>query len=302
MQRVIAVIIASIGCFLALSWAFLGFRDEAQKAEAQVRAIVTITPQQQIVERIGGDRVVVTPLIPPGANHETYEPTIEEMRQVAGADVWFQIGTLRMDTDQRDNIQAVNPDMMIVNTSSSNSFRTLEDHPHEGEEQNSKQESAAEEIDPHVWLSPKMVKEQASIIAESLQSLDPPYAEVYQQNLELLHRELDQLDADLRIALAPVNGKTILVYHPAFGYLADEYGFTQEYIEIEGKEPTLQRMQAILSLAKAENIQTIFVQKQLSQESAQTIAKEINGKVVAVDPLASDYFSSLRELAHSFAQ
>ncbi len=302
MQRVIAVIIASIGCFLALSWAFLGFRDEAQKTEAQVRAIVTIIPQQQIVQRIGGDRVAVTPLIPPGANHETYEPTIEEMRVVTGADVWFQIGTLRMDTDKRDSIQAVNPDMMIVNTSSSNTLLTLKDHAHEGEEQNTSQGEEIEQIDPHVWLSPKMVKEQANIIAESLEALDPAYADVYKQNLALLQSELDQLDADLRTALAPIRGKTILVYHPAFGYLADEYGFNQEYIEMEGKEPTLQRMQAILSLAKAEDVRTIFVQKQFSQEAAQTIAQEINGRVVAVDPLPADYFSSMRELAHSLAQ
>lgn len=301
MQRTLAVIIASIACFSAMTWAFLGFRDEAGKSEAQVHAVVTILPQQQIVERIGGDRVAVTPLIPPGANHESYEPTIEEMKKVTNADVWFQIGTLSLDTNQRENIQAVNPNMKIVNTSVNNTFRHLEEHTHEGEAHEEEHEED-EERDPHVWLSPKMVKEQASVIADTLKELDPPYADLYQQNLELLHKELDQLDADLRMAFEPLQGKTVLVYHPAFGYLADEYGFTQEHIEIEGKEPTLQQMQAVLSLAKAEGITTIFVQKQFSQESAQAIAQELKGTVVVVDPVAPDYFASLRGLAHSFVQ
>lgn len=302
MQRILAVSIASIVCFLALTWVFLGFRDESEKSEAQVQAIVTILPQQQIVERIGGDRVAVTSLIPPGANHESYEPTITEMQKVANADIWFQIGTLSVDTNQRENIQAVNPEMKIVNTSVTNTFRHLEEHAHEGEEHEDELEEESAERDPHVWLSPKMVKEQATVIAEALTELDPPYADIYQQNLELLHAELDQLDADLRIAFQPLQGKTVLVYHPAFGYLADEYGFTQEFIEIEGKEPTLQQMQAILSLAKAEGITTIFVQKQFSQESAQAIAQELTGRVVTVDPVAPDYFASLRALAHSFVQ
>lgn len=306
MQRITAVILGSIVCFIGLTWLLLGFRDETQKSDAQIAAIVTIVPQQQIVERIGGDRISVTTLIPPNANHESYEPTVAEMQTVAKADVWFQIGTLPIDTNQRENIQSVNPTMRIVNTSINNAFRQLEAHSHEEEGDDLDEEHEDEEheggVDPHVWLSPKMVKEQATVIAETLKELDPPYADVYQQNLESLQTELDQLDADLRQTLAPLQGRTVLVYHPTFGYLADEYGFKQAYIEVEGKEPTLRQMNELLSLAKEENISAIFVEPQFSQNSAQTVAQQIGARIVTIDPMAKDYFTSMRGLAHSFVE
>lgn len=300
MQRITAVLLGSIACFVGLTWLLLGFRDETQKSDAQVSAIVTILPQQQIVERIGEDRVSVTTLIPPNANHESYEPTVAEMQTVAKADVWFQIGTLPIDTNQRDNIHSVNPTMKIVNTSVNNTLRHLEAHSHEDEAEEEHEDE--EGVDPHVWLSPKMVKEQATVIAETLKELDPPYADVYQQNLESLHDELDQLDADMRQTLEPLRGKTVLVYHPTFGYLADEYGFTQAYIEVEGKEPTLQQMNELLSLAKEKEIATIFIEPQFSKNSAQTIAQQIGARVITIDPMAEDYFTSMRGLAQALVE
>ena len=39
-------------------------------------------------------------------------------------------------------------------------------------------------LDPHIWLSPRLLKHQAQTVASSLQELDPENAELYRQNLD----------------------------------------------------------------------------------------------------------------------
>lgn len=282
MQRITAVIIGAIVCFLGLTWLFLGFRDEKISNDSEkVSVLVTILPQKQIVERVGGNHTVVNTLIPPGANHETYEPTIEEVARVSTADLWLQIGTLPFDSTHKDTALGINPKLEIVNTAAS---LTLSNE------------------DPHVWLSPDLVKEQALVVAETLKRIDPKNSTEYDNNLQQLNSELDQLSTDLGIILAPLKDKAILVYHPELGYLAERYGFKQLFIEVEGKEPSLQDIKATLLQAKAQGITSIFVQHEFDPATAQAVAEELGGKVVTVETFGEDYFATMRGLAYTLVE
>ena len=70
----------------------------------------------------------------------------------------------------------------------------------------------------------------------ALSALDPAHAARFGANLARVHQQLVALDARLLEVLAPLKGKTVLVYHPAYGYLLDTYGLQQEAVELEGKE------------------------------------------------------------------
>lgn len=267
---------------------------------APLKVAVSILPQQQIVERIGGDQVEVQALIPPGFSPATYDPNVEDVKFVSQANVYFRIGYIGFEKTNLTTIQELNPRLKIVDTSVNNQLRMLEEHDHEGVEETEPHNGA--EIDPHVWLAPQMVKQQAQIIAQTLSELEPDHQEYFAQNLAALDQELDALDQELKVAFAPIQGQTMLVYHPAFGYLADAYGFHQEHIEIEGQDPSLAELQKIITLAKSENIKVIFVQQQFSQDSAQAIAQNIGGAVVQIDPLAPDYLSNISQMAHTISQ
>ena len=80
----------------------------------------------------------------------------------------------------------------------------------------------------------------------------------------------------------------MLVYHPSFGYLADAYGIKQVAIEQRGMEPGPRMIAKVIEMARADNIKVIFVQAQFNQDEARTIAREIGGKVVKLNPLAAD--------------
>ena len=156
--------------------------------------------------------------------------------------------------------------------------------------------------DPHIWLSPRLVQVQARTIADALKQADPAGAAVYEANLQQFIADLEALDAELRQALAPVRGKTLMVFHPSWGYFADAYGLEQHAIELEGKEPSARQLTRIIARAKAEDVRVIFVQPQFSQSSAEAVAGAIDGAVVPIDPLARDYMANLRRVARTIRE
>lgn len=292
----LVAIVAAVLLYSAMSFGQFGGGEKADK----LKVVVSILPQSYVVGRIGGDKLEVQVLVPSGFAPETYEPTPKEIAYVSRADLYFRIGYIGFEKTRFENLVSINPLMKVVDTSASNRLRSIEAHSHEGEEGHSEEQELGheeQEIDPHVWLVPSMVEQQAQIILNTLVGLDVENEQYYRDNFALFSNDLDELDNTLRKAFEPIRGKKMLVYHPAFGYLADEYGFEQEYFQIEGKDPTAAQLQSIIDLAKSEDIRVIFVQKQFSKESAEVIAEEINGVVVEIDPLAENYIENMKSIA-----
>ncbi len=288
-----------IGLFIAV-FAFKQ-NNPVNESNTKQQLLVSILPQKQIVERIVGDtNYAVDVLIPPGFSPETYDPTTQEMQKVSQAKMYFRIGKIPFEMVHIKKLIEVNPNMIVVDTSINNTFRNLEEHTHGVEDLHEGEEIHTEEaeIDPHTWLSPKMVKEQAEVIYTELVKKYPEHADTFSANFAQLQKDLDTLDQELSLAFAHIEGKTMLVYHPAFGYLARDYNFNQEHIQIEGKDPSIADLRDILTEAKNDGVRVIFVQKQFSKDSAQAIADHINGVVVEVDPLDPDYFTNMRTIAH----
>jgi zinc transport system substrate-binding protein len=144
------------------------------------------------------------------------------------------------------------------------------------------------------------MREAARRVADALTELDPDNGSLYRQNLERFEEEVDDLDRSLRSELAGLEGREILVYHPAWGCLAREYGLTQVAIEKEGKEPGPSGLTALVGQARKAGVRVIFVQQGFSTKSAQVVAEEVGARVVALDPLAYDWLANLRAVAAAF--
>ena len=181
-------------------------------------------------------------------------------------------------------------DLLIVDTRVGIHLESLEDHQHGNSHHDN-------ELDPHIWLDPMLVKKQGEIIRNTLIKLDPAGEDIYRKNFLAFSADLDQLDEKLRQALLPVKGKTFFVFHPAFGYLARAYGLKQVAVETGGKKPSGRHLARLIESARAKDVKVLFVQPQFSQKSAETIAQAIDGVVVAIDPLAKDYFSNMEKIA-----
>jgi len=159
-----------------------------------------------------------------------------------------------------------------------------------------------ENPDPHIWLSPSLVKIQAQTIFEALVELDPRHEADYRANLESFLGDIDALDAQIREALAGMENRKFMVFHPAWGYFARDYGLEMIPIEVGGQEPSAAELASLIVEAREGGITVIFAQPEFSSRDAETIAGEIGGEVLLISPLAPDWLDNLGRIAKTFAE
>jgi len=265
----------------------------------RIEILVSIPPQKQFVEAVGGEFVRVHVLIPPGASPATYEPRPADLIRVEEADVYFRVGYIGFELANKSRLSALNPRMRMVDTSAGVPLRHF-DKPDPPEA--SEVHTHPEIVDPHVWLSPLNVKQQVLRVAAVLGELSPEHKQYFTANAQAYSARLEELHQDLTERLSVLNSRSLLVFHPAWGYFTDTYGLEQIAIEQAGKDPTAEKLKDVIEEARASGIRVIFVQEEFSRETARSIAQEIHGAVVSIDPLAEDYIRNLRSVGRTLAR
>jgi zinc transport system substrate-binding protein len=255
--------------------------DGEMEDNDRIAVVVTIPPQQEFVERVGGDHVRVILLVPPGADPHTYEPAPAVLAAVAEADLYAMVGSgIEFEIAWGEKIAALNPDMTVVNCSQGVEFIAA---------------------DPHIWTSPRNAKIMVENIRDGLIEADPENAEDYRRNAAAYLDDLDALDAEISALIAGSGVRVVLVDHPSWAYLARDYGFEEVAIESEGKEPSPKRIEHLIRLAEEEGVRVVFASPEHSTRSAGVIAEAIGGSVVTVSPLKKDYLDNMRQVAAAFA-
>jgi zinc transport system substrate-binding protein len=275
-------------------------------AARSLPVVVSILPQQYFVQQIGGRRVKVTVMVPPGASPATYEPSPRQMAQLSRARLYFAIG-VPFETVWLKKMAAASPDMKIVHTDRDIHKISMAGHPvtedqaiHPAEQAREERAAATGIPDPHIWLSPPLVRQQARCIFEALVQIDPSREDDYRRRYERFITALDELHADLKTLFSDKKAMPFMVFHPSWGYFAQAYGLKQIPIEIEGKHPKPAHLKALIEYAVEKDIRVIFVQPQFSTRSATVVAQAIDGRVVFADPLAEDWMTNLRKVASGF--
>ncbi len=297
----------------------------------RVVVAVTILPQAGFVEAVGGDRVDVVVMVPPGASPHTYEATPDQMVQLSRASMYAMVGSpVDFELAWMDRLIAANRDMLVVDCSTGvdllhyddehehhndrdddhdhdhdhdghdDDHEHINDHDHDHDEDGDHHHHTGP--DPHIWLSVQNAKVMVSHICDGLMQVDPSNADYYRANCLAYVEELDALDHELRAQLESLEHRRFVVFHPAFGYFARDYDLVQIAVEQGGNEPDAQYLVRLLHEAKEHNIRIIFASPQFSVRSAEVIASEIGGEVVLVDPLAKDYLSNMRQIAAAIGQ
>lgn len=250
---------------------------------------VSIVPEETFVKAVCGGMADVVVLIPPGSSPENYEPTPKEMEQFSKAKVYFTIGVPTEEANILPKAEEMK-ELSIINLQDdvSKEYPDLE--------------LAPGERDPHIWLSPKRVKVMVESIAREMGEIDPENKGQYDENAQEYIKQLEDLDKEIQNALEGVENRKLIVFHPAFGYLADDYGLEMYALEEEGKEATPQKLQEMIDLAKKENIKAIFYQAEISNGQAEAFAEEIGGKTVQLEPLASNYIENLKNMTELISE
>ena len=262
----------------------------SEGVKGKLKVAVSIVPQATFVKAVGGDLVDVVTMIPPGGNPENYAPTPQQMAQFSDARIYFSIGVPSEKANILPKVKDLNKNITMVD------LPTMIDAVYPARTFDSG------ERDPHMWLSPKRAKEIIQITRQQFSQLDPSHKATYDENAQSYIAKLDKLDQDIRASLANLPNKTFIVYHPAFGYFADDYGLKMVALEEEGKEATAADLQQVIDLAKKEYIKVIFYQAEVDSKQSKTLAAELGGQTEMVAPLDPDYITNLEKTAQTFAR
>jgi zinc transport system substrate-binding protein len=268
---------------------FLGcVTQNPESTENTLKVIVTILPQAEFVQKIGGDKVTVTTMVPPGASPHVYEPTPSQLTAVSKASVYMKVGSgIQFEQVWLQKIVDINKDMEMVDCSEAVDLIITGDNGR---------------YDPHIWLSPKNAIIMVENMCEGLIAVDPGNADYYTRNKIQYIEKLTELDRDIGNVLTATEPRKILVYHPSWAYFCRDYDLEQIPIEEEGKEPTPRGIAELIEQAKKYNITVVFASPQFSTETAEIIAQEINGTVLLIDPLAENYIDNMRTIAEKIAE
>jgi zinc transport system substrate-binding protein len=278
-------------------------------ASERLTVVTGIDPVAFVADRVGGPLVETRVLVGAGQDPHTYEPTPAQMTALAEGGLYLRIG-LPFEDALLERVVGVSPRLTVVDAARGVPRRAPDEVDHgrervDGDAGDGRDGPVAgagahdhnERTDPHVWMSPRLMKTIAVNVSDAFAAADPVHASDFRRRLATLLSDLDALDAEVAAALAPLRGRSLYVFHDAFGYFADAYGLRQVAIETGGREPGPRRVATIIEDARRDGVRAIFVQPQFSTVSAQAIASEIGGAVVPFDPLARDYIGSMRKAA-----
>lgn len=237
---------------------------------------VSVAPQAYFVDRLAKPWVQVEVMLPPAAHPGTFEPGIRQVLAVNQSRLYLKVGhpNFVFEAAWLDRLLG---DSAATVMDSAQGLETLTG-------------------DPHIWVAPSAATNLAKRLATLLGALLPEHRQQVQARLTELLADIDRVDQGIAQVVQNAKTRRFYVYHPAWGYLASEYGLTQVAIEQHGKEPAAHEVAALVAKAKKEGTKVVLVQPQFSQQAAQLVADEIGARLLFVDPLARDWLKSMNQV------
>jgi ABC-type Zn uptake system ZnuABC Zn-binding protein ZnuA len=272
MRKVSAAGLTAIVLCLICGFLLCSCRKEKESAvgDGRIKAAATIFPLADIVKKVGGDKVTVITIMPPGASPHTFEVSPATVEAAAGARIFFKIGA-GLDDWVTGITGAMEEKPEIVDLSKEVTLRKLPDGT----------------ADPHYWLSLENGMVIARTAAERLSALDPANKEYYSAHLAAYLRKLSKADEELKRMFANLPDKKFVTFHEAWFYFAQAYGLevTAAFEPFPGKEPTPEFLVEFSKTIEEKNIKALFTEPEFSPEAVKQLAKDMGLKLEVLDPL-----------------
>ena len=230
-----------------------------------------------IAQNVAGDRAQIQTLMPLGVDPHSFEPTPQDIKNVADSKVLIVNGA-GFEEFLTKLLENTHSQAIVIEASKGLTSRTLKpDEPHDEDNP----------VDPHFWLDPTKTIAYVENIRDGLTKADPAGAAVYRANADAYIAKLNALDAQIKntVSAIPPERRKLVTDHDTLGYYADRYGF-----EIVGMlvpsfstadSGTAQQLAALTNKIRASGARAIFVEHNDNPRMAQQIAQEAGVRVVA---------------------
>jgi len=253
----------------------------------KIKVVTTILPLYDIAKNVGKDLVEVKNLLPPGGSPHTYEPTVEDSKNIEDAQIIFVVG-LGLDTWMEKLTSAMGKEGKKKTFTLSDGIKTIIQKETGGHSEEDSLETEGV-VNPHIWMDPMRMKKMAENARDAFISIKPDKKEIFKQNCREYQGKLDKLDELYSEKLSQFKKKDFITFHAFMGYLAQRYGLNQVAVitTSPGQEPDPKHIAQVVEILKRYRVKVVFTEPQFSSREADAIAREINGKVAKVDPLGA---------------
>ena len=229
-------------------------------AEDRLKVVASFSILGDFVKNVGGDRVEVATLVGPNGDVHVYSPAPADAKKIADARL-VVINGLGLEGWLPRLVQSSGSKAAIV--TASDGIVPLK---------------SGSATDPHAWQSVVNAKIYVANIRDALVAADPGDARAFRANADSYLAKLDQLDRDVRKAMAeiPPARRKVISTHGAFGYFAAAYGM--EFIAPLGvstdSEPSARDIADIISQIRVAKIPAVFVENISDPRLIQRISAE----------------------------
>ena len=271
---------------------------------------VTIEPLRYFAEAIAGPHFRVVSMVPKGSSPETYDPTPQQLIELAKSRAYLRIGYIGFEQSWLERLQDNAPHLPFYDMSQGVELIRDEAHEHghshaapvgnyHEEEEHHHHHHHASGVEPHIWNSALNAQLIAGNILKALCTLDSDHTEEFRTRHDSLVHRMEQTDSLICERLsAPQADRAFMIYHPALSYFARDYGLHQISIEEGGKEPSPTQLKALIDRCRREKVRVIFVQPEFDRRNAEIIAAQTNTRVVPINPLAYDWEQEMLNTAN----
>lgn len=278
-SRVIVVGVAMVVA-VALAVLYGGWAPDAVKQVAEEGKLTVMTsfyPLAYLAEGIGGDKVSVVNMTPAGSEPHDFEPSPRQMLSLGTADLFLYNGAGFEPWVTKWQGGAFDRPKRILDMSVALKGRKVNLLEYRGS------------VDPHVWMDPIIMMEQAEIIRDAFIATDPVHVELYEARTNTLLASLANLNAFFHEGLRACEKSDIVVSHEAFAYLAQAYRISVTSIAgiSPDEEPSPKELARITDVVRAKGIKYIFFETTASPKFSETLAREVGAETLALNPLES---------------
>lgn len=265
-------------------------KESFSSKDKKIKVVVSFNPLKEYVKAIGKDKVEIKSIIPEGSEPHDFEPKIRDMESINSANIFVYNG-FGMEAWVDKTLKNIDNKGLVVIEASKNvtplKNKELEEEHHE--ENKEKHEHNNGQYDPHTWLSIKAAVKQSEVIKDALINVDPKNKNYYENNYKDFREKLEKLYDEYKKKFEGVKGNHFVTGHAAFGYLCRDFNLEQNSVEnvfAEG-EPTTKKMKELIDYCKKNNIKTVFLEENVSEEVSKTLAKEVGAKVEKIYTLTN---------------
>lgn len=257
MTRSFFAAFALIACVLAAA--------APARAQDRINLVATNSILADIARNVGGDRVNVTSLVSANGDSHVYTPAPSDAKRIADSRLVI-INGLGLEGWLPRLVKSAGGKADIVTATTGITPRKQDGH-----------------ADPHAWQAVPNAGIYAGNIRDALIAADPASAATYRANTDAYQAKLDQLDKEIREAVAgiPQARRKVISTHDAFGYFADAYGIT--FVAPRGvsteAEPSARDVAAIITQVRKAGIPAVFLENISDPRLMKRIAGETGAKI-----------------------